>query len=206
MSKYTIVHKSCKGNKANTVCTVEYQVEGYATSVFKTELLCLKNAENKYFYAFLDGRVGPHIDTSEDKAKFLDEFYEYQKGYSYRVKNPIKKSIRDNLEEEITSLESQLEKAKLRLREYDSEQHKLAFEHYKEDIDEVSLNSYIFNVSQAINANSRYYLNPIIHLFDGYKLEVIDRELKRIVKIGEISKAGVVFRDLNEYEYRQDIE
>lgn len=204
MGKYTIVEKYPKKNIENKDVTISYQVKGYETEIFKADMLFIDNKESVKTFAFLEGRKYPHINTVDERMEFCREIKEFQKGGSYRKKHPINKSKsmllkekKEKLQEEISGLEKQIWEA-------ESEERQQRFLKYNKDIEYDSLNQFINSLAEVLNNNKRYYIKPVMHIWDGYKLEIWDTILDKPVCIGEIdmNTNKVKFRDLKDYEIK----
>lgn len=202
MSKYIIVSKSPKGNKTNCAHIVQYQVEGFDTEIFETQLFYLSSpTEGEPRYVYFGDKMGKHLDTNEDRDEFLVEFAKYQKGGSYRKTHPIKLSKSMQLRARQKQLRDELSQLDHDIIQADEEERQEKFKTYKNDIDYTSLNKYLDEVATAIKSD-RYYLNPVMHIWDGYKIEVIDKVLNKPVYIGELGKNGIKFRDIDAYEIK----
>lgn len=204
MSKYTIISKSPKGNKENYVHKIKYQVAGYGTNVYETHLMYLNlRDEGGCRYVYLNDRIGEHIDSNEDKDEFLKELSKFQKGGSYRKANPIKKSQSMILRDKKRKLEADLSDLDRKIREAENIERQQVFKSYKEDIDYNTLTEYTDGLAKIINSNDRYYMKPIMHIWDGYKIEIWDNQLNKPVYIGVIDKDNKIsFRDLDDYEIK----
>ena len=86
--------------------------------------------------------------------------------------------------------------------EAEAEERKQILSTYKDDIDYKSLNEYVDKLSKLVfNSSSRYYIKFVMHIFDGVKLEIYDKELQKIVYMGILKEDGsVTFRDVEDYE------
>lgn len=201
MGKYTIVTKSPKGNDACKVSTISYQVEGYGSDIFSAEMIYIHNKDIST-YAFLSTKTYPHIDTDEDKDEFWNEIKLYQKGGSYRKTHPIIESQSMVLKHERRKLEDELADINNKIRDAEEQERQQKFKIYNKDIDYDSLNEFTKNIESVLNTDSRYYLIPVMHIWDGYKLEVWDKKLNKPVYIGVLKENGVTFRNLYDYEIK----
>lgn len=203
MSKYTIIDKYPKGNKHNCISKIQYQVAGYGTAVFEIQLIYIDiPSEGQSRYVFLSDRVGEHIDSNEDKDVFLQELAIYQKGGSYRKTHPVVKSQSMLLRDKKRKLEEELSDLDRKIREAEDIERQQKFKSYKEDIDYATLLDYTNRLADAINSNDRYYVKPIMHIWDGYKLEIWDKQLDKPVSMGIVEGNKIKFRDLDDYEIK----
>ena len=202
MGKYTIIDKYPKGNRDYKTATISYQVSGYGSDIFKAEMIYINN-EDITTYAFLSNNKYIHINTDEDKNDFCNEIKLFQKGGSYRKTHPIIKSQSMILRDKKHKLEAELSNLDKKIREAEDIERKQKFKSYKDDIDYESLNTYVDLLTTAFKPNDRYYIKPIMHIWDGYKLEVWDKILNKPVYMGVTKEDGdILFRDLKDYEIK----
>jgi len=200
MGKYVIVDKYPKGNNEYKTATISYQVDGYGYEVFKAEMIYI-DSEDITTYAFLSTNKYWHIDTQEDRDEFCNEIKLFQKGGSYRKTHPIIKSKSMELKEKKSKLNDELCKLDKEIREAEEDERQQKFKVYAEDINYNSLVPFVSNLSKALT-DKRYYVVPVMHIWDGYKLEIWDRQLNKPVQIGVLKEDGVTFRDLEDYEIK----
>ena len=201
MGKYNIIDKYPKGNNEYKTATISYQVEGYGSEIFKAEMVYV-NSEDITTYAFLSTNTYLHIDTDKDRNEFCEEIKLFQKGGSYRKTHPIVKSQSMILRDKKRKLEEEISDVDRKIREAEGQERQQKFKLYTKDIDYDSLHEFVEKIVTAIDNSSRYYIVPVMHIWDGYKLEVWDRQLDKPVYIGELNKNGTVFRDLKDYEIK----
>ena len=201
MGKYNIVDKYPKGNNEYKMATISYQVDGYGSDIFNAEMIYINN-KNITTYAFLSTKTYPHIDTDEDKDEFWNEIKLFQKGGSYRKTHPIIKSKSMSLKDKKHKLEDELCKLDAEIRDAEEQERQQKFKSYTSDIDYDSLYKFTENVTTVLNDNSRYYIVPILHIWDGYKLEIWDRQLNKPVYMGVLKESNITFRDLKDYEIK----
>lgn len=200
MGKYVIVSKDRPGNQAGKIYEIEYQVAGYGTTRFKLDLFCRGIVDGKMAYCYLSERPTEHINDNSDRDEFLEEFYKFQKGGSYRISNPILKSEVELLKETITLKKDELYDLEKNLREaeYKAKQDKLS--HYYDDVDRESLDEYVSSLINAMTLDKRYKITSTdFHIWDGYRIFVEDILLRKIVKIIQVKSNGsIISRDLDE--------
>lgn len=201
MSKYNIIEKYPKGNNEYKTATISYQVAGYGSDIFKAEMVYI-NSEDITTYAFISTNKYLHIDTDEDRNEFCEEIKLFQKGGSYRKTHPIVKSQSMILKNKKRKLEEEISDVDRKIREAEEIERQQKFKSYTEDIDYNSLQEFVKKIAIALDNSNRYYIVPVMHIWDGYKLEVWDRQLDKPVYIGELNKNGTVFRDLKDYEIK----
>lgn len=199
MSKYLIVSKDRPGNQAGRIYEVEYQVDGYGTTRFKVDLFCRGVIDGKMAYCYLADRPAEHINDNADRDEFLQEFYKFQKGGSYRISNPVLKSEVELLKETIKSKRDELYDLEKNLRdaEYKAKQDK--FSHYYDDVDRESLDKFVSSLVNAMTLDTRYKVSSTdFHIWDGYRIFVEDTLLHKIIKIVQVTSNGsVISRDLD---------
>lgn len=200
MSKYTIIDKYPKGNNHNKSSIISYQVDGCGSDIFKAKMIYVDNKVTGVSYAFFSEEDYQHINTSEDRMEFCNEIKEFQKGGSYRKTHPIKKSEAFLLKEKRNELDAEIRNIDKEIREAEEKERKQKFSTYKLDIDYESLNIYIEGIKSALNNSDRYYIEPVLHIWDGYKLMIKDKELNKPVYVGVIDNDGVRFREIEDYE------
>ena len=201
MSKYNIIEKYPKGNNEYKTATISYQVAGYGSDIFKAEMVYI-NSEDITTYAFISTNKYLHIDTDEDRNEFCEEIKLFQKGGSYRKTHPIVKSQSMILKDKKRKLEEEISDVDRKIREAEEIERQQKFKSYTEDIDYNSLQEFVKKIAIALDNSNRYYIVPVMQIWDGYKLEVWDRQLEKPVYIGELNKNGTVFRDLKDYEIK----
>lgn len=201
MSKYNIIEKYPKGNNEYKTATISYQVAGYGSDIFKAEMVYI-NSEDITTYAFLSTNKYLHIDTEEDRNEFCEEIKLFQKGGSYRKTHPIVKSQSMILRDKKRKLEEEISDVDRKIREAEEIERQQKFKSYKDDIDYKSLQEFAKSIVKALDHSNRYYLVPVMHIWDGYKLEVWDKQLNKPVYIGVLKEDGVTFRDLKDYEIK----
>ena len=160
------------------------------------------NSEDITTYAFLSTNKYLHIDTEEDRNEFCEEIKLFQKGGSYRKTHPIVKSQSMILKDKKRKLEEEISDVDRKIREAEDIERQQKFKSYTEDIDYESLQEFVKKIATVLDNSNRYYIVPVMHIWDGYKLEVWDRQLDKPVYIGELNKNGTVFRDLKDYEIK----
>lgn len=204
MGKYNIISKDLIGNQSNKVCEVVYQVEGQGYKEFKTNLVCL-NIKGEIVYAFLEGQEGDFTGSNNDKTEFLDEFYLFQKGGSYRKTHPIMKSEKQILLDKKNKLNNDIDDIDREIRKVENKMRSEKYITYNDDIDRESLNLFLSNIKNCFNGNDRYKLQLVAHVFDGIKLMVYDKEIHKPVSMGLLDKGNnIYFRDLEDYEIPMD--
>jgi hypothetical protein len=197
MSKYTIVEKSAPGNQAGSVYTITYQVEGYGHMQFKTDLYCLRANEGDVKYCWLEGSIGPHINTASDKTEFLSEFYKFQKGGSYRKTHPIAKCNVQMLEEKKRALQKQVEQLERDIRDEGRKLRESILTQLQDKIDKPSLDIFINDLKNVFENNPRYYVEVESHIFFGNYLVVWDRVLNHKIKRIHLKENGIDVEDLD---------
>lgn len=201
MSKYIIVSKNAPGNKIGERYIIEYQVVDFGYAIFKTTLICLKLDTNGVRYCWMENEIGPHLETSEDREEFLNEFYEFQKGGSYRKLHPIIKASKDDLIIQKNALKEQLAQLERQIQLEENLELTDKLKTYFDDVDLVALNEYLITLANAVN-NRRYYLKPLAHVFTGSAFIVYDRTLDKPVKRIKITKQGLEIYDLEKDDIR----
>ena len=196
MSKFIIVDKDKKGNKGGERYTITYQIKSKGSERFSVDMYCVY--ENPVRYCFIADRYGYGLDTSEDRAEFLDEFYEFQKGGSYRKTHPILYSNMEVIKQEIKEYDDKIYELKRKLEEEKEKAKQIKFEHYYEDVDIEAVNIYVENIKKAFEEDSRFYVSGIeFHIWEGHRIFIYDRELQKPVKIITVKDGKVNFRDLD---------
>jgi len=201
MSKYIIVSKNIPGNKDGEIYTIEYQVVDLGYTIFKTSLFCLGYRDGIMKYCWLEGKIGPHLETNELREEFLKEFYEFQKGGSYRKLHPIIKANKDDLISQKNALKEQLTQLERQIQLEEDLELTNKLKTYFDDVDLVALNDYLKTLANAVN-NKSYYLKPVVHVFTGSALIVYDRVLDKPVKRIKITKQGLEIYDLEKDDIR----
>lgn len=197
MSKYIIVEKSAPGNQAGSVYTISYQVDGYGHVQFKTDLYCLRAEECNVRYCWLEGSIGPHINTAEDKAEFLEEFYKFQKGGSYRKTHPIARCNVQMLEAKKRELQKQVEQLEKDIRDESRKLRESILNQIQEKIDKPSLDTFVNDLKMVFENNPRYYVEFESHIFLGSYLVVWDKVLNHKIKRIYLKENGIAVEDLD---------
>lgn len=203
MSKYIIVDKDKKGNKGGERYTITYQLQETGNIRHKVDMFCICDDPVKYCY--IADQYGYGLNTTEDRAEFLDEFYEFQKGGSYRKTHPITYSNIELIQQEIKEHDDKIYELKRKLDEEKVKAKHLKFEHYYEDVDTETLNIYVESIKNAIMSNDRFYVSGIeFNIWEGHRVFIYDRDLQKPVKIITIRDGNVDTRDLTEDDMHID--
>lgn len=193
MSKYIIVDKDKKGNKGGERYTITYQITGDTTR-YKVDMYCV--CEDPARYCYLADHYGYGLDTEKDRAEFLDEFYEFQKGGSYRKTHPIQYKKSEIIKEKIKQQEDITYQLKKELEQAEKEERETTYKDYYKDVDMKSLEKYVEKIKKAFN-DDRYYVDGIeFHIWEGHRIFIYDRKLKKRVKVITIQDSVVKVRNL----------
>jgi hypothetical protein len=182
MGKYTIVEKDKKGNRTGQKYTITYQVEGFSTQRFKIPLYCRGRIDGDIKYCFISGYDGFCVSTLEEKNEFLKEFYEFQKGGSYRKNHPIKESYVEQLKNKLSDLDSQVADLTKQIEKAEEDEKKQNYETYYDDVDLQDVENYVKGLKRAFKSN-RYYLTADYYVWEGPRLCVMDKKLNKKVMI-----------------------
>lgn len=195
MSKFTIIDKDKKGNKGGERYTITYQIESRGSERFKVDMYCVFEEPVKYCY--IADQYGVGLDNEKDRAEFLDEFYEFQKGGSYRKTHPIKYKKSELIKEQIKQEEDKVYQLKKDLEQAEKEEREESFKTYYDKVDMKSLEKYVDKIKKAFNSD-RYYVSGIeFHIWEGHRIFIYDRKLNKRVKVITIQDGQVKFRNLD---------
>ena len=159
MSRFIIVDKNKKGNKGGERYTITYQISGNGNTKYTVDMYCI--AEKPVRYCYISGQYGVGLDTEKDRAEFLDEFYEFQKGGSYRKTHPIEYSKLELLNEKLGEAKLSVSSIEKEIREEEEKERELKFKTYYADVDEKGLNEYVRGITKALASNNRYEVSGI---------------------------------------------
>ena len=201
ISKYTIVDKSHKGNKKYDVTKVRYQVRGYGYEIFTADMIYIEDEDyHQGGYAFLGDKKYKHISTPTDRKLFCEAISDYQKGGSYRKTHPIVESNSMILKRRREELKNELSSIDRKIMSAENKEREEKYQVYADDIDSDSLNEFTSKLESVLNSSTRYKLKPLLHIWDGYKVQIMDTELEKPVSMMEINENKVSFRSLKDYE------
>lgn len=193
MNKYIIVDKDKKGNKGGERYTITYQINE-DTNRYKVDMYCI--CEDPVRYCYLADHYGYGLDTEKDRAEFLDEFYEFQKGGSYRKTHPIQYKKSELIKEKIKQQEDITYQLKKELEQAEKEERENKYKDYYKDVDIKSLEKYVDKIKKAFN-DDRYYVDGIeFHIWEGHRIFIYDRKLNKRVKVITIQDSIVKVRNL----------
>lgn len=195
MGKFTIIDKDKSGNKGGERYTITYQIESRGSERFKVDMYCVFTEPVRYCY--IADQYGVGLETEKDRAEFLDEFYEFQKGGSYRKTHPIKYKKSELIKEQIKQQEDNLYQLKRDLEKAEKEEKEEAFKTYYDKVDMNKLEKYVERIKEAFN-DDRYYVDGIeFHIWEGHRIFIYDRKLNKRVKVITIQNGQVKFRNLD---------
>ena len=201
MSKFIIVEKDKKGNKCGERYTITYQIEDSDYKRYKVDMFCICEDPPKYCY--VADHYGIGLETEKDRAEFLDEFYEFQKGGSYRKTHPIKYKNSELLEQELRRQEENISTLKREIEKAKDQELEDKFTHYLDDVDNQSLDKYISKLKSAIESSQRYKLEGIeYHIWEGHRIFIQDTKLNKRVKVITIKDGKLDIRDLTKYDIK----
>lgn len=186
MGKYVIVDENRKETTISQNYEITYQLTGNDTQMYKIILDCYHIADDDYRYCFIADQTGYQIDTPEDKAEFLKELYEYQKGDSYRKTHPIKFSDEAMISKLISQKDDEIRLLNRELQTIREQKKQLMFNNYYQDvnIDKDELDKYLSELKQKLFENDRYKVHNIQqHIWDGIRAYIYDKKIQRDVKV-----------------------
>lgn len=198
MSKYIIVSKDIVGNDIGCRYNIEYQIVGDA-NIHNLYLYCVRKDENgNYIYGFDSCCSTYGIETSQDRYVFLQEFYEFQKGGSYRIKHPIQQSEYDMLCKQLEQYKQQIKELETTIADVKKLQTQARFENYYNNVNMKEIDDYINLIDLAINSNNRYTISNIEwHIWDGSRAVLYDNILNKPVKMIQFENMHITARDLS---------
>ena len=195
MGKFTIIDKDKSGNKGGERYTITYQIKDNGYKRYKVDMFCIYEDPPRYCY--IADHYGIGLETEKDRAEFLDEFYEFQKGGSYRKTHPIKYKKSELIKEQIKQQEDNLYQLKRDLEKAEKEEKEEAFKTYYDKVDMNKLEKYVERIKKAFN-DERYYVDGIeFHIWEGHRIFIYDRKLNKRVKVITIQDGQVKFRNLD---------
>lgn len=201
MSKFIIVDKDKSGNKKGERYTVTYQIEDTDCERHTVDLYCISSSPVRYCY--ISGKYGVGLNTDKDRDEFLNEFYKFQKGGSYRKLNPIKYKKSELIQQQINEQEDLLYTLKKELDEAKQLERKEKFKNYYNDVDIDGLNKYVDKIQKAFSSE-RYYVSGIeFNIWEGHRLFIYDKDLNKAVKIITIRDDVIKVRDLDENDMKE---
>lgn len=204
MGRYIIVSKYPKGNEHGKRYEVEYQVRECGSAIFKTMLYCLCSPKGKVRYCY-DGDNPPlyvNLDDEKQNKEFLNEFYKFQKGGSYRRANPvIIKSVASLLQSKQT-VEKTLDSINLQLKLQQDELDKHVIENYFKglDVNAEKLKELVDKISSI--SNDKYY---ICHKYDTTLYIRDKKQQKPIMKVCVGPDGGLDIQDLTVNDIKEFI-
>ena len=201
MGRFIIVDKDKKGNKCGERYTITYQIEAKGYERYKVDMFCI--CENPVRYCYIADQYGIGLETEKDRAEFLDEFYKFQKGGSYRKTHPIKYTKLETLNERLGKVKVELSAVEKEIREEEENQRELKFKTYYDDVDNKSLDMYVRGITKALTSDNRYEVSGIeFNIWEGHRIFIYDRELKKPVKIITIRDGKIDVRNLDKYDIK----
>lgn len=193
MSKYIIISKDKPRNKQGEQYEICYTLRSNPTERLYTTLMCISSVP-PYRYCYIAGKETPCINTPMERSEFIEEFYKYQKGGSYRRANPIVKTELEQLYDKCSSLEEELANVKdnIKKQEYKNKQDKL--NKLLKQVDTKSLNKFTDKLSSVLLDYTDKYTLEYSYSFLGNKVfYIMDLDLKVPVKILTIKRNTICF-------------
>lgn len=200
MGKYIIVSKYPKGNNRFKDYDVKFQIKEIGSPVYTIQMCCMDDKKPKY--AFFDNH-NKNLDLITDRGDFLEEFYKFQKGGSYRKANPIIQPNLDNLLQTKKELQRQIENIDTQLSYCKEELNKKKVQEYYKDIDldDDEYKTYMESVYSLIN-NTKFSIRPYYSVDTLYIVDNKSQKLLTILQLGENSNflKDVDSSDIDRYE------
>lgn len=159
MGRFIIVDKDKTGNKGGERYTITYQINGNGSTRYTVDMYCIYEKPARYCY--IGGQYGTGLETEKDRAEFLNEFYEFQKGGSYRKTHPIEYSKLEVLNEKLGKAKLEVSTIEKEIREEEENERELKFKTYYDDVDNRSLDTYVKGITKALSSNHRYEVSGI---------------------------------------------
>lgn len=201
MGKYIIVSKYPKGNDRYKDYTVEFQVRELGSIIFKVKMCCIDTS--KPVYAFFDNRDKDNsLYIIDSREEFLSEFYEFQKGGSYRRKNPIIKPDLDNLLETQKKLYEHLDVISLQINYCKNELKDRKLKEYFQniEIDDVEFKKYIEGITNILSNDKfsiKKYTNESFYIIDNTSKKAL---MLLTFKQGVGNIEDLTYEDINYFE------